>query len=186
MHVSKFCTQWDLLKPVAASTIPRNRDSGWFFALTYDSWSRLTRPDSRDSHRSAENQGCSGPTYTGNVPDGTSSGLEGKESQGLRVSVHSGVSKGEAVKTTGDSRCSPQSRSSELSPQSLSLSHSQVPGMHCSLSQRNSLSEQGLGAACQRQGDIQSRQQSMNSDFVSILYFSLQILPDLVDELRLS
>lgn len=44
------------------------------------------------------------------------------------------------------SACSPQSRSSELSPQSLSWSQTQVPEMHVPSSHRNSLSEQGLGS----------------------------------------
>lgn len=46
----------------------------------------------------------------------------------------------------GGGVCSPQSRSSELSPQSLTWLHVQLPGMHCSLSHRNSLSEHGLGS----------------------------------------
>lgn len=45
--------------------------------------------------------------------------------------------------------CSPQSRSSELSPQSLSWSQTQFPGMHCPSSHRCSLSEQGLGSMVQ-------------------------------------
>lgn len=86
-----------------------------------------------------------------------------KENPRVRVSVRSTVSKERWWSH------SPQSRSSELSPQSFSLSHSHVPGMHCSLSQRNSLSEQGLGTTRPHQEHIQNRQQSMNSDFVSIV-----------------
>lgn len=136
--------------------------------FTYDSWSRLTGPDSLDSHRSAENWGCSGLTYTGNVPDDTSSALEQKVEGGGGERAQRRL-KGETVNSTRDSCHLPQSRSSELSPQSLSLSHSQLPGMHCSLSQRNSLSEQGLGTACQHQEHMRSRQQSINSHFVSIV-----------------
>lgn len=103
--------------------------------------------------------------------------------------------KGEPVKPTSGTCRLPQSRSSELSPQSLSLSHSQVPGTHCPLSQRNSLSEQGLGTARRHQEHIQ---QSMNSDIIEIVpdksketceiikKKKICILPDLVDELRLS
>lgn len=53
--------------------------------------------------------------------------------------------------------CSPQSRSSELSPQSLSWSHTHFPGMHCPSSHLYSLSVQGLGSANQNQGRIRDR-----------------------------
>lgn len=128
------------------------------FVLTYDSWSRPTGPDSRGSHRSAENWGCSGLMCTGNVLDDTSSALEAEPSRGWGCEPAECRLKGETVNSTGDSCHLPQSRSSELSPQSLSLSHSQFPGMHCSLSQRNSLSEHGLGATHPQQEHIQSRE----------------------------
>lgn len=54
------------------------RSFAQFDVFTYDSWSHLTGPDSRDSRRSAEHWGCSGLTCTGNVPDDTCSALEGK------------------------------------------------------------------------------------------------------------
>lgn len=66
-------------------TNPR-RSFAQFDVLTYDSWSHLTGPDSRDSRRNAEHWGCSGLTCTGNVPDDMCAALEGKPRVG--VSVH--------------------------------------------------------------------------------------------------
>lgn len=128
------------------------RSFAQFDVFTYDSWSHLTGPDSRDSRRSAEHWGCSGLTCTGNVPDDTCAALEGKSRVGVSVHCAFSMELGVNQRRRAHRRHLPQSRSSELSPQSLSLSHTQAPEMHCPLSQRYSLSEQGLGSARHHQG----------------------------------
>lgn len=73
----------------------------------------------------------------------------------------------------GDDHCvcnarSPQSRSSELSPQSLSWSHTQFPGMHCASSHRNSLSEHDLGS-------IVDNHSQRDTHIFSMIYYCLHI-----------
>lgn len=117
----------------------------WF---TYDSWSHLTGPDNQAGHHTPDSRGYSDPSHIGNNLDDTSAALE--ESQGgisVFVLCERIFQGGECVCRA----CSPQSRSSELSPQSFLWSHTQVPGMHSPPSHLNSLSEQGLGSIDQGQ-----------------------------------